>query len=61
MKTVWIYVNTSKDVGDVDHIKVFAQRSLHRRRRTVEDRWITQLFRGTVIRGGRNSTNAASI
>jgi hypothetical protein len=24
MKTVWIYVNSSKDVGDVDHIKVFA-------------------------------------
>jgi hypothetical protein len=24
MKTVWIYVDTSKDVGDVDHLKVFA-------------------------------------
>jgi hypothetical protein len=24
MKTVLIYVNTSKDVGDVDHVKVFA-------------------------------------
>jgi hypothetical protein len=24
MKTVLIYVNTSKDVGDVDHLKVFA-------------------------------------
>ena len=23
MKTVWIYVNSSKDVGDVDHLKVF--------------------------------------
>jgi hypothetical protein len=23
MKTVWIYVNTSKKVGDVDHLKVF--------------------------------------
>jgi hypothetical protein len=22
--TVWIYVNTSKEVGDVDHLKVFA-------------------------------------
>jgi hypothetical protein len=22
--TVWIYVNTSRDVGDVDHLKVFA-------------------------------------
>jgi hypothetical protein len=24
MKTVLIYVDTSKDVGDVDHLKVFA-------------------------------------
>jgi hypothetical protein len=24
MRTVLIYVNTSKDVGDVDHLKVFA-------------------------------------
>jgi hypothetical protein len=24
MKTVWIYVDTSKDVGDLDHLKVFA-------------------------------------
>jgi hypothetical protein len=24
MKTVLIYVNTSKQVGDVDHLKVFA-------------------------------------
>jgi hypothetical protein len=23
-KTVWIYVDTSKQVGDVDHLKVFA-------------------------------------
>jgi hypothetical protein len=23
MKTVWIYVDTSKQVGDVDHLKVF--------------------------------------
>jgi hypothetical protein len=22
--TVWVYVNTRKQVGDVDHIKVFA-------------------------------------
>ena len=22
--TVWIYVDTSKQVGDVDHVKVFA-------------------------------------
>ena len=24
MKTVWIYVYTSKEVGDIDHLKVFA-------------------------------------
>jgi hypothetical protein len=24
MKTVWIYVVTNKQVGDVDHLKVFA-------------------------------------
>jgi hypothetical protein len=24
MKTVWIYVNTKKKVGDIDHLKVFA-------------------------------------
>lgn len=24
MKTVWIYVDTSKQVGDPDHLKVFA-------------------------------------
>jgi hypothetical protein len=23
---VWIYVDTSKDVGDVDHLKVFASK-----------------------------------
>jgi len=22
--TVWIYIDTSRDVGDVDHLKVFA-------------------------------------
>ena len=24
MKTVWVYVDTNKDVGDVNHLKVFA-------------------------------------
>jgi hypothetical protein len=24
MKTVLIYINTSKQIGDVDHLKVFA-------------------------------------
>ncbi len=26
MTTVWIYVDTSKEVGDVDHLKVFASK-----------------------------------
>jgi hypothetical protein len=28
MTTVWIYVDTSKEVGDVDHLKVFAASKL---------------------------------
>ena len=28
MKTVWIYVDTSKQVGDRDHLKVFANSDL---------------------------------
>jgi hypothetical protein len=28
MKIVWIYVDTSKEVGDVDHLKVFATSEL---------------------------------
>jgi hypothetical protein len=32
MKTVWIYVDTNKKVGDVDHLKVFANTD-------VADRW----------------------
>ncbi|MGY4287752.1 hypothetical protein ACVWXO_006972 [Bradyrhizobium sp. LM2.7] len=28
MKTVWIYVDTSKQVRDVDHLKVFASPGL---------------------------------
>jgi hypothetical protein len=23
-KTVWVFINTAKEVGDVDHLKVFA-------------------------------------
>ena len=25
-KTVWIYTNTAKEVGDVDHLQVFASK-----------------------------------
>ena len=28
MTTVWIYVDTSKEVGDVDHLQVFARSEL---------------------------------
>ena len=28
MTTVWIYVDTSKEIGDVDHLKVFATSEL---------------------------------
>jgi hypothetical protein len=28
MKTVWIYVDTKKEVGDRDHLKVFANLDL---------------------------------
>jgi hypothetical protein len=24
MKMVWVYINTAKEIGDVDHLKVFA-------------------------------------
>jgi hypothetical protein len=35
MKTLWIYVNTSKQVGDVDHLKVFADLD-------AADRWFEE-------------------
>jgi hypothetical protein len=35
MKTVWIYVDTNKEVGDVDHPKVFADPDL-------ADEWLTE-------------------
>jgi hypothetical protein len=28
MTTVWIYVDTRKEVGDVDHLKVFASQDV---------------------------------
>jgi hypothetical protein len=33
MKTVWIYVDTSKEVGDAGHLKVFE--NLH-----IAERWL---------------------
>ena len=35
MTTVWIYVDTSKQVGDRDHLKVFANRD-------AVDAWFTK-------------------
>jgi hypothetical protein len=48
--TVWIYVDTSKQVGDVDHLKVFA-------REDAANRWFAEndpegvAFRYEVISG----------
>jgi hypothetical protein len=33
--TVWIYVNTAADVGDVDHLKVFASKD-------AAERWFAE-------------------
>jgi hypothetical protein len=51
MKGVWIYVDTSKDVGDKDHLKVFANEAaagawLNARKRGV---WVAA-FAGTTER-----------
>jgi hypothetical protein len=35
MKTVWIYVDTSKDVGDRDYLKVFESEA-------AADEWLTE-------------------
>jgi hypothetical protein len=35
MIEVWIYVDTSKDVGDKDHLKVFADEA-------AADRWFAE-------------------
>jgi hypothetical protein len=33
--TVWIYINTAKEVGDVDHLKVFASED-------AANRWLAE-------------------
>jgi hypothetical protein len=43
MTTVWIYVDTNKEVGDVDHLKVFATPEL-------ADEWLKENDRGRRIR-----------
>jgi hypothetical protein len=35
MKTVWVYINTAKEVGDVDYLKVFATAE-------AADRWFAE-------------------
>jgi hypothetical protein len=35
MKTVWIYIDTSIEVGDADHLKVFANPE-------AADRWLEE-------------------
>ncbi|WP_197520893.1 hypothetical protein [Bradyrhizobium icense] len=41
MRTVWIYVDTSKQVGDADHLRVFATRE-------VADAWLEEYDREGV-------------
>ncbi|MBT1517234.1 hypothetical protein ACF1BQ_027790 [Bradyrhizobium sp. RDT10] len=41
MRTVWIYVDTSKQVGDADHLRVFATRD-------VADAWLEEYDREGV-------------
>jgi hypothetical protein len=35
MKTVWIYVDTTRQVGDVNHLRVFASEE-------AAERWLTE-------------------
>lgn len=35
MKTVWVYINTAKEIGDVDHLKVFATEE-------VAEKWLEE-------------------
>jgi len=37
MTTVWIYVDTSKDVGDRDHLKVFEREAAAKRMAQAND------------------------
>jgi hypothetical protein len=41
--TVWIYVDTSKQVGDVDHVKVFASEE-------AAERWFVEHDPGRGVR-----------
>jgi hypothetical protein len=42
MTTVWVYVDTSKQVGDLDHLKVFvdeATAETHGSQKTIRKAW----------------------
>jgi hypothetical protein len=45
MKTVWIYVNSSKDVGDVDHLKVFVDEATAKTgsRKMIRKAWLSNM------------------
>jgi hypothetical protein len=53
MKTVWVYVDTAREVGDVDHLKVFSTEE-------AAEAWFTEndtegvAFEYPVIEGGFN-------
>jgi hypothetical protein len=63
MTTVWIYVDTTKEVGDVDHLKVFAtpeladcavsQRGFFPRPAQVSDGFAGFLYFGNTLNAER--------
>jgi hypothetical protein len=52
MTTVWIYVDTNKEVGDVDHLKVFATQEL-------ADEWFKENVRRALLLDMGSSKNEA--
>jgi len=53
MRTVWIYVDTNKQVGDVDNLKVFANPDL-------ADEWFNKTFSRGPLLGGMCRAEIAS-
>jgi hypothetical protein len=47
MKTVWIYVDTNKQVGDREHLKVFASED-------AAETWRLSLTARRIFRSGLN-------
>ena len=54
MTTVWIYVDTNKEVGDVDHLKVFANDE-------AAEKWFEEHEPEGVRRGNPNNCFRLSI